>query len=117
MTVFELAAVLFSLCSTSIYYSWRATYRYEERSVRVQREIESVFRELALKNGPKFIWASFLGSGIERIMIGRRIWQGVVELRAYGMTNGMVVSKLIAANILLRHFAERNSVIWRIDGK
>jgi hypothetical protein len=111
MTAFELAAVLFLLYTTSIYYAYDAIRDCEERSVEVGREIASVFRELALRCGPKIIWASFFGSNVEKRRIRNRIEKGLVELRAYEMSNGEDVSELIAArsmqSILMREFCRK----------
>lgn len=110
MAALELAAVNFLLSTTSIYYSYNAICDCE-RSIEVQREIQSVFRELALRHGPKLIWASLFGTDLEKRRIGKRIEKGLVELRAYETSMGVNVSELIVSrslqSVLMREFCRK----------
>jgi hypothetical protein len=108
MSGFELAAALFLLYITSIYYSYCIICYYEEWSAEVRREIDSVFRELALRHSPKVIWASLFSSDVEKRRIGNRIETGLVELRAYENSMGVTESEFIVGpslqSVLKREF-------------
>lgn len=111
MTALELAVVNFLLSATSIYYSNYAICDCEEGSVGMQREIQSVFRELALRHGPEVIWASLFGSELDNTRIRKRIEKGLVELRAYENSMGVDVGELIVTrslqSVLMKEFCRK----------
>lgn len=105
----ELAVVNLLLFTTSLYHCYYSSY--QKRPVWVQREMQSVFRELALRHGPQLIWASLMGDDMNKRMVGEFIEKGLVELREYETSSGRVESDLIVSrslqSVLMREFCRR----------
>lgn len=110
MKSLELAVVNLLLFATSTHYCCNSIGE-SEMPVEVQREIQSVFRELALRHGPRLIWASLFGDDIERRRVGKCIDKGLVELGAFENPMGGIESELIVAHslqsVLIREFCRK----------
>lgn len=112
MTTLDLASVSILLYSTSIHYT--SYSRWHGCPLGFEAHAQTVFREMAFRYGPYFIWGAMFGSPADKLWIEWCILAGMTQLKAYEQGVAVLENVIPTQSIQSVNLREGGCAICRI---